>query len=49
MTHMCHKKKSCYTNGTSIIRYVDWGEAYPWIFTYTGDDDIWWRVYPGDI
>ena len=29
MTHMCHKKKSCYTNVTSRIRYVDWSERVP--------------------
>ena len=40
MTHMCHKKKKSYTNGTSIIRYVDWCEAYSLVYTNIDDGDI---------
>ena len=40
MTHMCYKKKNSYTNGTSIIRYVDWCVACPLVFTNIDDGDI---------
>ena len=39
MTHMCHTcytKKNSYTNGTSIISYVDWCVACPIVYTNIG-------------